>query len=214
MRNITGNNALKSTTMIIFLDEEKAYRYWVTHHRRGFVLGGRDRHQPRGLTLHRATCPEIKIASARAHLTSGSQWKACALQPEELASWASGWKQDPGICPECRPLDAAAAEPAEIHLSKLGREILEYVLEAAVIHFDEESLPYRLCAGDIADCFGSTVGHLSPAFRRLFEEGMLTTTGSTKHLTPRKKIFPTVLALQGLPELAGSSEAELQDQLL
>lgn len=43
---------------------------------------------------------------------------------------------------------------------------------------------------------------------------MLVTTGSAKHLTPREKIFPTVLALQGLPELSGSSEAELQDQLL
>ena len=200
--------------MIIFLDEDKAYRYWVTHHRRGFVLSGRNRHQPRDMKLHRATCPEIKTAGSLAHLTRGSQWKACALQPEELVAWASGWKQVPGICPECRPLDVAAAEPAEIHLSKLGREILEYVLEAAVIHFDEDSLPYRLCAADIANCFGSTVGHLSPAFRRLFEQGMLMTTGSTKHLTPRKKIFPTVLALQGLPELAGSSEAELQDQLL
>ena len=199
--------------MIIFLDEDKAFRYWVTHHRQGFVLSGRDRYQPHGMTLHRASCSQTKAASARTRLTRGNQWKACALLPEELTAWASGWKLDPGICQDCRPLDAAGTEPAEIHLSKLGREILEYVLEAAIIHFDEESLPYRLFAGDIADCFGSTVGHLSPAFRRLFEQGMLTTTGSTKHLTPRKKIFPTVLALQELPELAGSSEAELEGQL-
>jgi hypothetical protein len=200
--------------MIIFLDEDKAYRYWVTHHRSGFVLCGRGRHQPHSLILHRATCDEIRTASARSHLTSGSQWKACALNPGELLAWASGWKQDPGTCPACRPLDAAAAEPAENHLSKLGREILDYVLEAAVIHFDEESLPYRLCAGDIAECFASTVGHLSPAFRRLFEEGLLTTTGSTKHLTPRKKIYPTLLALRQLPELASNDEAALQKELL
>jgi hypothetical protein len=201
--------------MIIFLDEEKAYRYWVTHHRRGFVLCGRDRYQPRGMTLHRAACPEVrKSASTRARLTSGNQWRACAMVPQELVDWVSGWKCEPRVCQACRPLERVADEPEEIHLSKLGREILEYVLEAAIIHFDEESLPYRLCAADIADCFGSTVGHLSPAFRRLFEQGMLMTTGSTKHLTPRKRIFPTLLALQGLPELGGSSEAELQDQLL
>ena len=79
---------------------------------------------------------------------------------------------------------------------------------------DAERRDRALCDKVVADCFGSTVGHLSPAFRRLFEQGMMTTTGSTKHLTPRKKIFPTVLALQGLPELAGSTEAELHDQLL
>lgn len=201
--------------MIVFLDEEKAYRYWVTHHRRGYVLSGHDRHHPRGMSLHRATCPEAKPpATSRAHLTGGNHWKACALQPQELIDWASGWKCAPSPCQACRPLEMAGEEPEETHLSKLGREILDYVLEAAVIHMDEESLPYRLCAGDIADCFGSTVGHLSPAFRRLFEQGMLTTIGSTKHLTPRKKIYPTLLALRQLPELADCGEAKLQNELL
>ena len=201
--------------MILYLDEEKAYRHWVTHHRKGFVLSGRNRFQPRDLILHRATCSEVKgAAKGRTHLTSGNHWKACALQSQELVDWASGWEQVPSSCEVCCPLDAAIAEPEEIHLSKLGRDILEYVLEAAVIHFDEDSLPYRLCAGDIAECFASTVGHMSPAFRRLFEEGLLVTNGSPKHLTPRKKIFPTLLALRHLPELAESSEAELQKELL
>lgn len=201
--------------MILYLDEEQAYRHWVTHHRRGFVLSGRDRLQPRDLSLHRATCAEVKgVARSRTHATTGRHWKACALAPQELIDWARNWQQVPSYCPVCCPLDAANSEPEEIHLSKLGREILEYVLEAAVIHFDEDSLPYRLCAGDIAECFGRTVGHMSPSFRRLFDEGLLTTTGSTKHLTPRKKIFPTLLALRQLPELAESSEAELQRELL
>jgi hypothetical protein len=40
--------------MLIFLNEDRAYQNWVTHHRLGFVLDGRRQPRGRGLTLHRA----------------------------------------------------------------------------------------------------------------------------------------------------------------
>ena len=175
--------------MIIFLNDDKPYLHWVTHHRRGYVLEGTGRQRPKSMVLHRATCSAVKSAAgSRIHLTTGSKWKACAMNPQELLAWATDWQQDAVPCESCRALDSSATEPEEIHLSKLGREILDYVCEAAVIHFEDDSPPYRLTVDDIANCFGTTPGHLSPALRPLFDQGLLTTTGTARHLTSRKKI--------------------------
>ena len=61
------------------MDEERAYRYWITHHRHGFVLEGRHRPKFGHFMLHRATCAELKSPHAkRTHETTGGRMKACA----------------------------------------------------------------------------------------------------------------------------------------
>ena len=45
--------------MFIFLNDDKPYLYWVSHHRQGYVLDGR-RNPKRGrTTMHRAACARI-----------------------------------------------------------------------------------------------------------------------------------------------------------
>jgi hypothetical protein len=48
-----GGKRPATAPMLIFLNEDRAYQNWVTHHRLGFVLDGRRQPRGRGLTLHR-----------------------------------------------------------------------------------------------------------------------------------------------------------------
>lgn len=203
--------------MIIFLHEEQAYRHWVTHHRQGFVLDGRHKPKIGHLTLHRATCPLVKPAGSGAtHFTTGPHLKACSLDAAELRQWGleiTG--AEPAGCEACRPLEAARAADEPIHLTRVGKEILEYVLEAAVIHFEVESPPYRLSVRDIADCLARDVAHLGQSLRPLVDEGLLDIDGWNGHgtLLPRKIVYPTAKALRTLAEFAAAADEALAAEL-
>jgi hypothetical protein len=204
--------------MILFLNEERAYLSWVAHHRKGYVLDGR--HKPRlaQLALHRATCPTIKSApSRRFHFTTGAKLKACSLDRHELAAWVAA-QSGPAIaeCVDCRPAsDAPPAPGGNGHLSKLGREILDYVLDAAVIHFEHEYPPYRLSIADVAACFGKTPGQLRPALARLTEDGFLVWAGPTHGASSalHQMLLPTGLALRTLPAFRDESDAAIAAEL-
>jgi hypothetical protein len=204
--------------MIIFLDEDRAYLSWVAHHRQGFVLDGRRKPRLARLVLHRACCPAVKSApSRRFHWTTGAKFKACSLDRDELAAWVAA-EAGPALaaCSDCQPLSADAPAPIHNHgPSKLGREILDFVLDAAVIHLEHEHPPYRLTIADIAVCFAKTAGQLRPALARLIEEGLLipakpATAGSLK---PHAVVLPTKQALRTLPAFQADSDAALDAEL-
>ncbi len=66
--------------MILFLDEDRAYLSWVTHHRNGFVLDCHRKPNKHHLMLHRAICPDIKRSATKTtHWTTGHHMKACSL---------------------------------------------------------------------------------------------------------------------------------------
>jgi hypothetical protein len=204
--------------MIIFLNDDRAYLYWVTHHRRGYVLAGRLRPKFSHLLLHRATCPEIKTASSpRVHWTTGAKFKACSLDRQELEAWAQEeTAASAAHCAGCRPEhdEVIAAEPA--HLTRLGREILDYVLDAAVIHMEHESPPYRLSIADIAACFAKTPAQIRPALHRLIEDGFLTVQGdfgSSLMLSPRRVVLPTIAAMRMLEAFGDASDAMIDSEL-
>lgn len=203
--------------MIIFIHEEAAYRHWVTHHRQGFVLNGRRKPKIGHLTLHRATCSEVKpVARGSTHYTTGPHLKACALDAGELVQWGlENAGAEPEACQACRPLEAAADVEEVIHLTRIGREILDYVLEAAVIHFDPDSPPYRLSVRDIANCLAKEESHLAQSLRRLVQDGLIVVDGWTGHGTPapRKLAFPTAKALRTLAEFAEASDELLTAEL-
>jgi DNA-binding MarR family transcriptional regulator len=205
--------------MVIYIDEERAYFHWVTHHRQGFVLAGRFRPNWGHLVLHRATCQEVKTAKTRrTHWTTGSRFKACALQRDALLHWA---ETDLGCscdrCPECTPdVDGLDSQGDRPRRTRLATDILEYVLEAAVIHFDEETPPYHLTVAMIADCMGKTPAQVSPALRRLADDGYLeyaSRSAAGKSIRPRSIVYPTVLALRTLSECANQTDAELLAEL-
>jgi hypothetical protein len=203
--------------MIIFLHEEQAYRHWVTHHRQGFVLDGRRKPKIGHLILHRTTCPLVKPTGAHAtHYTAGPHLKACSLDAAELREWGIAEAgAEPAPCETCRPLETAAAPDEPIHLTRIGKEILEYVLEAASIHFEPDTPPYHLSVRDIADCLAREISHLAQSLRPLAQDGLLVVEGWTGHGTPspRKVVYPTAKALRTMDEFANSSDAALAEEL-
>jgi hypothetical protein len=206
--------------MIIFVDEEHAYRMWIAHHRAGFVLDAPRAHSPKHLVLHRATCPEIKhSASKRTHWTTGNRMKLCALAIDELKRWsAERLDGTPQECPVCRPaaevieVAADASHPAQPR-TRLGREIMAYVLDVAVIHLDNQDDEYHLTLADVAEYLSKSVRQLSSAVLRLVEDNDLSIAGSLSPGTPlsaRHTLVPTAKALRTVPAYAGLTEAQLQ----
>jgi hypothetical protein len=205
--------------MIIFLNDDRAYLYWVTHHRQGFVLDGKRKPKIGHLVVHRATCPEIKsTASRRAHWTTGSKMKACCLDRTELEAWAAEETgASPERCPRCDfEKQESASREAQVHLSKLVREVLEYILEAAIIHFEIERPPYHLTVADIAACFGKTPAQISPALHRLLEAGFVTIQGHlgpAVSIPPKRVVLPTVTAIRTLEAFRAESDSTIQIEL-
>lgn len=203
--------------MIIFIDEERAYLNWVTHHRRAFVMDARHRPKLSHLTLHRASCPEIKARSSRAsHWTTKGRLKACASTVEELQQWSAQENQVPAVCDSCRPQESVSDDPGPSTLSKLARDVLDYIVEAALIHFEHEHPPYRLTVGDIAACFGKTPRQLSASLWQLIDHGLISVEQRVRHSeVPNVKtvVFPTLAGLRTQATLAQETDAALCDQL-
>lgn len=205
--------------MIIFVNDDRGYLYWVTHHRQGFVLDGKRKPKVGHLVVYRSTSREIKSASSRrVHWTTGGKLKACCLDRAQLETWAG---EETGAaaeyCPTCEPRsDGASSEESPIHLSKLSGDILEYVLEAALIHFEVEQPPYRLTLADIAVCFGKTPGQISPALHRLLAAGLLainSVSATCAAIRPKCMVLPRASAIRTLEAFRNASDLEIQDEL-
>jgi hypothetical protein len=206
--------------MIIFLHDDRAYLSWIAHHRQGFVLDGRRKPKLCQLILHRATCQEIKSARPRhSHWTSGRKLKACGMDRAELQEWAV---EETGAsaahCPTCEPASEALADgDCKVHLSKLAADILEYIVEAALIHFEVQQPPYRLTVADIAACFAKTPGQISPALHRLLAGGFVVTPGyrPTAAAIPAKRmVLPTIVAMRTLTAYKNESDSSIQKELV
>jgi hypothetical protein len=204
--------------MIIFLNDDRAYLYWVTHHRQSFVLDGKRKPTLGHLVVHRPTCQEIKSGSSRhTRWTTGSTLKACSLDRTELEAWAiEETGASPEHCPKCEHDNAAGGGEGQIYLTKLASDILEYILEAALIHFEIEHPPYHLTVADIAACFGKTLGQISPPLHRLLEGGYVTVQGhvaAAAAIPPKRVVLPTVTALRTLEAFRTESDSTIRDEL-
>ena len=205
--------------MIIFLNDDRAYRYWVTHHRHGFVLDGRRKPKLSHLVVHRATCQEIKSSPAKhPHWTTGSKLKACSTDRAELEAWGlEETGAPPNPCPTCDAANHTAENPElHIHLSKLASEVLEYILEAALIHFEIDRPPYHLTVGDIAACFGKTTGQVSPVLHRLLEGGLIAVRGhvsTAAEFPPKRVVLPTAAAVRMLDAFKTEADSTIDAEL-
>jgi hypothetical protein len=171
------------------------------------------------LIVHRATCAEIKaVPSTHTHWTTGSKLEACCLDRAELEAWAV---DETGIateyCATCNPTNEIVADAGgPVHLSKLPSDILEYILEAALIHFEVQQPPYHLTVADIAACFGKTPGQISPVLHRLVDGGFVTVqghAGTAAAIPPKRIVLPTIAALRTLGAFRSESDSTIQDEL-
>ncbi len=204
--------------MILFMDEERAYLSWVTHHRSGFVLDCSRKPSKHHLTLHRATCPSVKhSATKKTHWTTGQHMKACSLDAEELKAWAKEQTSvEPSGCVECLIAPDQQAQEMPLHLTKLDQEILSFVLEVAALHLDEGSGLYWLNIGMVAKCLDKTPGQLSTALGRLVVDGLLRTTENWKDGEPfpaKGCLLPTMMAMKMLPSYQERRDEEIEAEI-
>jgi DNA-binding transcriptional ArsR family regulator len=204
--------------MLMFINDDRAYLYWITHHREGFVLDGKRKPRVSHLVIHRATCGSIKsVASWHGHWTAAGRLKACSVDREELESWAMEEAGSPAEhCAVCKSKDDVVLSDEHIHLSKLPSDILEYILEAALIHLEIEHPPYRLTVADIAACFGKTPGQVSQPLHRLRESGLIIVKGhvaAAGSISPKRIVLPTAAALRTLAAFQSESDSTIDGEL-
>jgi hypothetical protein len=204
--------------MLIIINDDPAYVSWISRHRQGFVVDSKARPEKNHLILHRATCSIIK-PHKRARLTTQAHIKACALDTAELASWAL--EQTGGglnACSECQPYHeepATTEHQAKHALTRLGRDILSYVLDLAVMYLDGEERHYHLNVQDIAVYLGKSIGQIMPAIHRLIEEGYLDCDPSPTNGAPpvTSIIYPRALALRTIPAFQEMCEEAVDSEL-
>ncbi len=153
--------------MIIYLDEDRSYLSWVFHHRDGFVIDWLRQPTRQKPVLHRANCKSIRVSpTKKTHWTTGRHIKACSLDRQKLQQWA---QEESGhavvLCEECLSGASPADDERPGYITKLGRELLDFVLETAVVHLDNQDAGYRLTVGDLADSADKTTGNIAGLFR-------------------------------------------------
>ncbi len=204
--------------MVIYLNDDRAYLSWISHHRHGFVVDGKRKPAEGKVTLHRATCSRVK-PHKRARLTSGAHLKACSLDADELEAWTvEQTGGGPTPCGECHPLEQephSEVERARHALTRLGREIVSYVLDLAVMYLDGEERRYHPSVEAVAVYLDKTPKQLAPALARLLEEGYLVSDppAGEGDLPATAILYPTPRALRTLPAFDAMSEAELAAEL-
>jgi hypothetical protein len=200
--------------MIIFIDDDAACGAWLARRSQAWAVEGMRNRSPKRLLLHAAGCSRLKNVLRRNAATTHGRWTACALERSQLTAWcASEYDTEPTPCPTC---SAVEAPPESHHLTRLGRDVLDFVLDVAVIHLEPDARPYHLTVADVAQCLRKTSRQLSATFQRLIEEGYLTigpSPGRSPRQGDRRHIHPTAMALRTLEYYAAcdprSVEAEI-----
>jgi DNA-binding MarR family transcriptional regulator len=199
--------------VIIYRNEDRAYLSWISRQRRGFVLDALRQPTRKRPVMHRANCVAVNRTSSRAtHWTTGRHLKACSLSPEELISWAKEeYGGEPAYCRDCAA-DESTAQEATHHLTKLDREVLNCVLESAVIHLDHGDENYDLTMADLADLLGRSPARINGPVQRLIEQKLLQ-ADDTDSKPSRRRIYPTAAGLRTLSTFEAVSDAALAEEL-
>ena len=206
--------------MIIFLAEDRSYLSWIAHHRQEFVLDWQRPPTRKLPTIHRANCPSIYSArSTRTHWTTGRRLKACSRTLEELVNWAV--EESPRgyeYCVQCTPQDlrpSNAGSPAR-RLTRLGKEILEYILEVTVIHLDRQDADYQVTVDELAECFSKRPKQILPVLLRLAEMGYVQLDppkANGQSFASDDRVLPTTSTLRMLPTYADVPELQVIAEL-
>ena len=208
--------------MIIFIHEERAYLSWLARHRQGFVLDWLQKPTRKPPVLHRATCAEIRRATTKqTHWTTGRHLKACSLEIEELRNWLEHESsKELQLCNECHPAESQpggdSSSEAAGHLTPLGKEILDYVLEVAVMCLDGVTPGYAVSVADVAQVLGKTAPQITSALHRLLADEYLTSNTPLEPDRPvpeNQALYPTVKAMRTMPAFQKIGAAAIRVEL-
>jgi len=204
--------------MLIIINDDPVYTAWLARHRQGFVVDSKRKPTRGHLVLHRATCSIIK-PHKRARLTTGAHLKACSLECAELIEWAeeqTGTKPTP--CEQCQPYSEeqdTAAHDGGRAMTHLGREMLSYILDVAVMYLDGEEPRFRATLQNVAEYLDKTPRQLAPVLRRLMDEGFaecdvpLQGDPAAHHSV----VYPTGKALRSIPAFEAMASEDLKREL-
>ena len=204
--------------MLIIINDDPAYVSWLSRHRQGYVIDCNRKPAKNHLILHRATCSVIK-PHKRARLTTGAHIKACSLVVEELAAWALE-ETGGGViaCSECQPDQdelTTSEHQAKHSLTRLGRDVLSYVLDLAVMYLDGEERHYHPKIDDIAAYLAKSPGQIMPALQRLISDGYLDCESPATNGAPSATsiVYPTASALRTIPAFADMANSAVDAEL-
>jgi hypothetical protein len=210
--------------MIVFIHEDRAYLSWLARHRQGFVVDWLQKPTKKQPVLHRATCPEIKRSRSKStHWTTGRHIKACGMDVDELRDWVCSESDRTLLaCPQCQPQQSqapeglAAAGDGHEHLTSLGKEILDYVLEVSVMCLDGAVSGYAVSLADVAQCLSKTPAQLTAATLRLVDDQYLALPDQSTvdaALLAETRLFPTAKALRSLPAFQPLTDRQIEAEL-
>jgi hypothetical protein len=199
--------------MLIFVNDDAGCSAWLARRPRSACVEGMRDRTARRLVLHAGDCSRLKKSLGRGAATTGGRWTACALEASESIAWCLGeYGAEPTPCAHCSHREATQVDGADDdsarddvddrnHLTRLGRDILDYVLDVAVIHLEPDIRPYRLTLGDLAQCLRKSPRQLAGQLERLVEDGLLTVGephGRGPDRDETRLIHPTAAALRKL----------------
>lgn len=195
--------------MIIFIHEEAAERRWLAAHKDALVVERTVRGHKPHLVSHSADCRHLR--HRRSH--GPERWLICSTDPAELAAWcASHFAAEPTHCRHCRGETHPAAATEVGRLSRLARDVLDYVLDVAVIHMEPDAKPYALTIDDVARCLRKTSGQLAHALARL-KKAELVEIEELSRQAESHVIRATAKGLRMLPYFADADAAHIESEL-
>ena len=186
------------------------------------MLGGKRIGRRQRPTIHRATCQQVrkKSKSRVTHFTIGNSLKACAEDLQELTKWLESQSLQPKFCDECQPLNeavsAAVSNTAEKRLTKAGREILDYIIEIAVISLDNADSRYALTVSNLSRVFDKSAAQLRSTLQSLIQANwihVLPASDKADPLSADTLVFPTAEALRTESAFAELSQKQADAKL-
>jgi hypothetical protein len=139
----------------------------------------------------------------------------CSLDRDELLAWLSDEDVKVTACELCQPNDDSSGTELS-DLTKLAREILDYLVESAVLHLDwPEGPAYRVTMSDVAHAMGKSLAQISSAVNQLIDHHMIVVHRSalSHSFASHHQVIATAAAIKRLPTFEVDSEAELQERL-
>jgi hypothetical protein len=112
--------------------------------------------------------------------------------------------------------DSSQNQSQERHeITRLGREILGYILDVTVLYLDGSESRYEVTLENVATYAGKSPRQIMACLDRLICDGYLESypPASNHHLAAHAMLYPTVETMKSIPAFAEMDESMLQTEV-